>query len=147
MKLKKLLGVVLACAVLFCCTAVSAFAVAPTSVETAPISPRYVNFSSVWADINKTSWGYYNVSGGAATYSNDITVEVTVYVEGYYSDGQWHQCDDWEVTGSGTALANAAGSRTIDIVGTYRAHTVAEAYRNGVLVETVEAYSTNVVVI
>lgn len=141
MKHKKLLAVVLACVMLFCCASISAFAETPT------VSPRYINFANVWADMRKTNWGYYNVSGGAAAYSNDVTVEVTVYVEGYYSDGEWHQIDDWEVTGSDIAIANAAGSRTIDVVGTYRAHTVAEAYINGVLVETVEAHSTNVIVV
>lgn len=143
MKHKKLLAVVLACVMLFCCASVSAFA---TSPETPTVSPRYVNFANVWADIRKTDWGYYNVSGGAAVYSNDITVEVTVYVESYYSDGEWHQIDAWEVAGSGTAIANAAGSRTLDEIGVYRAHTVAEAYRNGVLIETVEANSTNVAI-
>lgn len=144
MKHKKLLAVVLACVMLFCCASISAFA---ASLEVPTVSPRYINFSSIWADMRKTNWGYYNVSGGAAAYSNDVTVEVTVYVEGYYSDGEWHQIDDWEVTGSDIAIANAAGSRTIDVVGTYRAHTVAEAYINGVLVETVEAHSTNVIVV
>lgn len=143
MKHKKLLAVVLACVMLFCCASISAFAASP---EIPTVSPRYVNFSSVWADIYKTSWGYYDVSGGAAAYSNDVTIEVTVYVEGYYMDGEWHRYDDWEVTGSDTALANAAGSRTLSEYGTYRAHTVAEAYRNGILVETVEAYSTNVAI-
>lgn len=146
MKHKKLLAVVLACVMLFCCASVSAFAATPASAETSTISPRYINFSSVWADIYKTNWGYYDVSGGATGYNNDITIEVTIYVESYYSDGEWHQIDDWEITGSGTGIANAAGSRTLSTVGVYRAHTVAEAYRNGVLLETVEAYSTNVVV-
>lgn len=146
MKHKKLLAVVLACVMLFCCASISAFAVSPDSTETSTVSPRYINFANVWADIYKTSWGYYDVSGGAAAYGNDITVDVTVYVEGYYSDGEWHQIDDWEVTGSGTAIANAAGSRTIDTIGTYRAHTVAKAYIDGVLVETIEAHSTNVIV-
>lgn len=146
MKHKKLLAVVLACVMLFCCASISAFAAAPNSSEAPSASPRYINFGNVWADIYKTSWGYYDVSGGAAAYSNDITVEVTVYIEAYYNRVGWQRYDDWEETGSGTAIANAAGSRTLSEYGTYRAYTVAEAYRDGVLIETVEAYSTNIIV-
>lgn len=147
MKHKKLLAVVLAFVMLFCCASISASAAVPSNVESPSVSPRYINFSSVWADIYKTSWGYYDVSGGAAAYSNDITVEVTVYVEGLFNGLGWDRYDYWEVTGSGTAIANAAGSRTLSESGSYRAYTVAEAYRDGQLIETVTAYSPTVLVL
>lgn len=143
MKPKKLLVILLACVMLLSCNVVSAFAAAPTDAPTSTNSLQYVNFSSVWADIYKTSWGYYDVSGGATTYSNDITIELTVYIETYYSYG-WDRYDDWEITDSDTGLVAAAGSRTLTEMGVYRAHTIAEAYKDGVLIETVEAYSTNV---
>lgn len=147
MKLKKLFAVVLAVAMLFCCNVMSVSAAAPANTQPSAVSPRYVNFSSVWADIYKTDWGYYDVSGGAVAYGSDVTIYITVYVESYFSDGEWHQIDDWELTDINDGVAGTVGSRTLTTVGTYRAHTVAEAYIDGVLVETIEAHSTNVVVV
>lgn len=147
MKLKKLFAVVLAAAMLFCCNVMSVSAAAPADAQPAAVSPRYVNFSSVWADMYKTDWGYYNVSGGAVAYQSNVTVHVTVYVEGYFSDGEWYPIDDWEITDVSDGIAGAAGSRTLTTTGTHRAHVVAEAYIDDVLVETVEAHSTNVVVV
>jgi hypothetical protein len=141
---RKLLAVLLALVMLFCCSATSVIAAESTPPEIDEVEP-YVIFVNVWSDIYKTSWGYYDVSGGATAYRNDTTVYATVYIEVSYGT-YWERYDSWEVTDTGAPTALAAGSRTLTERGTYRAHTVAEAYRDGVLIETVESYSTNVVV-
>jgi hypothetical protein len=141
---KKFMAGLMALVMIFCCPLTSAIAaetVPPEIDETQP----YVNFVNVWSEIEKTKWGYYNVSGGATVYDNDITVYATVYIEVSYGT-YWERYDSWEATDSGMVCALAGGSRTLTEVGTYRTHTVAEAYRDGVLIETVESYSTNVVV-
>jgi hypothetical protein len=141
---QKFLSVLMTLVIIFCCSSTSVIAAETAPPETDETQP-YVNFANVWSAIEKTKWGYYDVSGGAAAYTNDITVYATVYIEVSYGT-YWERYDSWETTDSGTVCAIAARSRTLTELGTYRAHTVAEAYQNGVLVETVEAYSGNVVV-
>lgn len=104
------------------------------------IEARFSDFMTVYATLYETSNGFYHVEGGAGADSPSKRVEVTVTIEGFYSDGQYHPVDGLEWTASGNLTAATQATRDL-AGGAYRAHTVAKCYENGVLLETADAYS------
>lgn len=136
--MKKLLSLVL-CGLLLCCTATSTFA---ESFEPSPyVEARFNEFSMVYASMTKTSLGFYHVEGSASTYDNDLRVDITLTIEGCNSSGEYVAIDGFVWTASDYYVAATQGTRSLS-GGSYRAHTVAKCYRNGVLLETVDAYSS-----
>lgn len=104
------------------------------------IDARFSDFMNVYATLYETSNGFYHVEGGAGADSPSKWVEVTVTIEGCYSDGKYHVIDGFEWTASGNLTAATQATRDLS-GGAYRAHTVAKCYENGVLLETADAYS------
>ena len=142
--MKRWMAMLLSVCMLGCCFSANVFA-----DEAAPggaIEARFSDFGNVFATMTyDSSTGICHVEGGATTYSSKKWVEITLTIEQYT-----------------TAKRISAGRRTfVECVGllriitqadrdlsrgTYRAHTVAKCYQNGVLLETVESYSVNVTV-
>lgn len=140
--MKRILSLVLS-GLLLCFTLTpTAFAENETvpSTPTPCIETRYTEFSMVYAGLYRTSSGFYHVEGSAATYDSDLLINLTVTIEGYYSDGVYRPIKDFQWSSSGYYSTGAQATRDLSS-GSYRAHTVAKCYRNGVLLETVEAYS------
>ena len=109
------------------------------------IEARFSDFTNVFATLTLTDWGFLHVEGGAGTYSSGKWVEVTVTIERYYTDGGFQPVEGFCWTDADYFAAATQATRDTSR-GTYRAHTVAKCYMNGVLLETVEAYSNNVAV-
>lgn len=141
--MKKLLSLVL-CSILLCFSILpTAFAENESSTSgasTFPIQARYTEFSMVYAGLVQTSTGFYHVEGGAATHDSNLLINVTVTIEGCHADGVYRPVQDFQWSSSGYYSTGAQATRDL-AGGAYRAHTVAKCYRNGVLLETVEAYS------
>lgn len=141
--MKRLLSLAL-CAILLCCViTTTAFAEnesLTSDVSTFPIQARYTEFSMVYAGLVQTSNGFYHVEGGAATHDSDLLINVTVTIEGCHADGVYRPVQDFQWSSSGYYSTGTQAIRDLS-GGAYRAHTVAKCYRNGMLLETVEAYS------
>lgn len=140
--MKRWIAVLLSVCMLGCCFSANVFA--DTATPGGVIEARFSDFASVFATLtyNETT-GFCHVEGGAATYSSEKWVEVTLTIERYTSANGFQPVDglSWSVAdsfGTGTQADRDLPS------GTYRAHTVASCYRDGKLLETVEAYSRNV---
>lgn len=137
--MKRWIAVLLSVCMLGCCFSANVFAdeVAPGGV----IEVRFSHFGNVYATMTyNSSTGICHVEGGAATYNGKNWVELTLTVERYTSGSGYQPVDglSWSVSdsvGTGTQANRDLPS------GTYRAHTVASCYRDGKLLETVEAYS------
>ena len=139
--MKKFISLILSTLLLCAFTTTSVFAENNTSFEVDPyIEARYSDFSMVFATLHKNDNGFYEISGGAAAYSNEKLIEVTVTLEGCASDGKYHEISGYKWTDSNYSAALVSATRDLN-GGAYRAHTVAKCYLNGTLLETVEAYS------
>lgn len=140
--MKKLISLAL-CGLILCCTATTTVfgeneGVVPNA--NSYVEARYAEFSMVYASLSKTSLGFYHVEGSAGTYDNDLRVDITLTIEGCNSSGNYVPIDGFKWTASDYYAAATQATRALS-GGAYRAHTVAKCYRNGVLLETVEAYS------
>lgn len=143
MKIKKLLAVLLVCVLMFAVGVMPAMAAEVNpAVE---VQPRYAHFANIWADIYKEESGFYNISGGATVVNSTKYVDITVTLEKYGTSG-WYVVNNCTWTGSGRMTAGAGGVRDLS-TGTYRTHAVASCTQNGVLLETIEAYSDNYTVV
>lgn len=126
---------------LFAFTSTGAFAENYSASEEFPhIEARYSDFSMVYATLHKMDNGFYEISGGAGTFNTQKWLEVTVTLEGCGSDGKYHAIDGYKWTASDYAAVATFATRDL-MGGSYRTHTVAKCYLNGVLLETVNAYS------
>lgn len=136
--MKKMLSLLLSLAML-CSFSVGAMAKetdAPPYVEA-----RFTDFLNVFATLTLTDLGFLHVEGGAGTYSSEKWVEVTVTIEQYIDkDTGWEPVEGLVWTDARYTAALTQATRDVSR-GTYRAHTVATCYKDGVLLETVEAYS------
>lgn len=140
--MKKIVSLFL-CGLLLCCTVTTnAFADAETSIPNGNsyIEPRYDEFFMVYASLSRTDLGFYHVEGSAGAYDSDLRVDITLTIEGCNSSGNYLPIDGCRWTASGYHSSGTQATRDLP-GGAYRAHTVAKCYRNGVLLETVEAYS------
>lgn len=144
--MKKLLSLVLS-ALLLCTFAVTnAFAENGISTkEDSYIEARYSDFSMTYATLHRDDNGFYEISGGAGTFSNQKWIEVTVTLEICGSDGKYRPVDGYTWYASNYAAAITSATRDLS-GGTYRTHTLAKCYLNGNLLETVNTYSDPVVV-
>lgn len=139
--MKKLLS--LAMCALFLCTFASttAFADNSTSTKADPfIEARYSDFSMIYANLVKNNYGFYEISGGAGTYSNQKLIEVTVTLEGCRSDGHYYPVDGFEWTASDYSAAGTFATRDLP-GGAYRTHTHAKCSLNGTVLEEEDVYS------
>lgn len=142
--MKRWIAALLSVCMLGCCFSANVFAdeVAPNGV----IEARFSDFASVFATLTyNENTGFCHVEGGAATYSSEKWVEVTLTIERYTSANGFRPVDNLLWTASDYFGTGTQATRDLT-PGTYRAHTVAKCYRDGNLLETVEVYSTNVVV-
>lgn len=139
--MKKLLSLFLC--MLFLCTfaATTAFADNNPSTKVDPyIEARYSDFSMIYANLHKNNYGFYEISGGAGTYSTQKWIEVTVTLEGCHSDGKYYPVDGFEWTASDYAMAGTFATRDLP-GGSYRTHTHAKCSLNGTLLEEEDYYS------
>ena len=140
--MKKAFSIILSVLLLCSMTTPAALADDKSASNAAPyIEARYAEFSMVYASLYKTSSGFYHVEGGAATYDNDLLVNITLTIEGCDTDGVFRPVENYEWTASGYQAAATQATRDLP-GGGYKAHIVAKCYRNGVLLETVESYSS-----
>lgn len=139
--MKKLLSLFL-CMLLLCTfAATSVFADNSTSTKVDPyIEARYSDFSMIYANLVKNKYGFYEISGGAGTYSTQKWIEVTVTLEVCLSDGEYHPVDGFEWTASDYATASTFATRDL-AGGSYRTHTHAKCSLNGTLLEEEDYYS------
>lgn len=111
-----------------------------SSAENSYIEARYSDFSMVFATLHQKDDGFYEISGGAGAFSSQKWIEVTVTLEGCFSDGQYHPIDGYKWTGANYSSALASATRDLP-GGAYRTHTLAKCYLNGTLLEQVDVYS------
>ena len=137
--MKRWIAVLLSVCMLGCCFSANVFAdeAAPDGV----IEARFSDFGNVFATITYNSiTGICHIEGGATTYSSKKWVEVTLTVEKYSSSNGYQPVENLLWTASDYFGTGTQADRDLPS-GTYRAHTVASCYRDGKLLETVEAYS------
>ena len=142
--MKRWIAVLLSVCMLGCCFSANVFAdeAAPGGV----IEARFSDFGNVFATMTyNSSTGICHIEGGASTYDGTKWVEITLTVEKYSAPNGYQPVDGLTCSASDYFGARALAKKKCK-AGTYRAHTVAKCYRNGVLLETVEAYSANVTV-
>lgn len=139
--MKKCLSLVLSVLLLCSFATTSVFAESSTSSDEGPyIEARYSDFSMVFATLHQKDNGFYEISGGAGTFSNQKWIEVTVTLEACGADGKYRPVDGFKWTAAD--YSNAITSATRDLPGGgYRTHTHATCYLNGSLLESVDAYS------
>lgn len=143
--MKKIVSLVL-CALVLCTLSVTAFAESTTSSKTAPyIEARYSDFSNIYAALYKNDFGFYNIGGGAGTFSNSKWIEVTVTLEGCGTDGEYYPIEGFEWTDADYSVAGISATRDL-AGGSYRTHTNAKCYLNGTLLEEEDVYSNIVYV-
>lgn len=122
-----------------CCFSANVFAeeVVPGGV----IEARFSDFANVYATLTYNSrTGICHVEGGAATYSGAKRVDITLTIEKYSASNGYQPVENLLWTASDYFGTGTQANRDLPS-GTYRAHTVASCYRDGKLLETVEAYS------
>ena len=139
--MKKIISLVMC--TLFLCTfaAITAFADNSTLSKADPyIEARYSDFSMIYANLHKNSYGFYEISGGAGTYSNQKWIEVTVTLEICGSNGEYHPVDGFEWTASDYSAAGTFATRDL-LGGAYRTHTHAVCSLNGEVLEEEDVYS------
>ena len=142
--MKRWIAVLLSVCMLGCCFSANVFAdeAAPGGV----IEARFSDFGNVFATMTyNSSTGICHIEGGASTYDGTKWVEITLTVEKYSAANGYQPVDGLSWSASDYFGTGTQANRDL-AAGTYRARTVAKCYRNGVLLETVEAYSANVTV-
>ena len=84
--------------------------------------------------------GFYEISGGAGTFSSQKWLEVTVTLEACGADGKYRPVNGYSWTDADYTSVATFATRDLS-GGTYRTHTAAKCYLNGVLQEKVDLYS------
>lgn len=144
--MKKIMSLVLSALFLCSFATTNVFADNNTSTKEDPyIEARYSDFSMVYATLHLKDNGFYEISGGAGTYSIQKLIEVTVTLEACGSDGVYRPVDGFEWTGCDYSSALVSATRDLP-GGSYRTHTHAKCSLNGTVLETVDAYSNVVFV-
>lgn len=142
--MKRWIAVLLSVCMLGCCF--SANVCADEATPGGVIEARFSDFGNVYATMTyNSSTGICHVEGGAATYSSTKWVEITLTIEQYTTANGFQPVEGLSWNASDYIGTGTQADRDLSR-GTYRAHTVAKCYQNGVLLETVEAYSVNVTV-
>lgn len=139
--MKKIMS--LALSVLLLCMFVVPTASAEDSIskeESPLIEARYSDFSMVYATLHKMDNGFYEISGGAGTFSSQKWLEVTVTLEACGADGKYRPVNGYSWTDADYTSVATFATRDLS-GGTYRTHTAAKCYLNGVLQEKVDLYS------
>lgn len=140
--MKKFLSLILSTMIVCSFATTSVFAENSSSTQDdSYIEARYSDFSMLYATLYKNSQGFYDIAGGAGTYSNQKWLEVTVTLEACGYDGKYHPVDGFEWTDADYSAVATFATRDLP-GGGYRVHTVAKCYLNGTLLETAEAYSS-----
>lgn len=137
--MKRWIAVLLSVCMLGCCFSANAFA--DEATPGGVIEARFSDFGNVYATMTyNSSTGICHMEGGAATYNGKNWVELTLTVERYISGSGYQPVDGLSWSASDSVGTGTQADRDLPS-GTYRAHTVASCYRDGKLLETVEAYS------
>lgn len=139
--MKKIMSLVLSTLFLCSFATTSVFAESNTSTKEEPyIEARYSDFAMVFATLHLKDNGFYEISGGAGCNSGQKLIEVTVTLEACGYDGVYRPVDGYEWTGCDYSSALVSVTRDLP-GGSYKTHTVAKCSLNGIVLETVEAYS------
>lgn len=115
-------------------------AISPVTYADANIpSPRFSDFTSVYAGIYDEGNGIYTMEGGATANSGSKKVVVTLTLE-KANGNRWEAVPGYSWTASGMISAHTGASRSLS-PGTYQAHLHAQVYQGSTLLETADAYS------
>lgn len=133
MKNNRIVSLFLMFVVLVC--AISPVAYADTNIP----SPRFSDFTSVYAGIYDEGNGIYTMEGGATANSGSKKVVVTLTLE-KANGNRWEAVPGYSWTASGMISAHTSASRSLS-PGTYQAHLHAQVYQGSTLLETADAYS------
>lgn len=133
MKNNRIVSLFLMLVVLVC--AISPVAYADTNIP----SPRFSDFTSVYAGIYDEGNGIYTMEGGATANSGSKKVVVTLTLE-KANGNRWDAVPGYSWTASGMISAHTSASRSLS-PGTYQAHLHAQVYQGSTLLETADAYS------
>lgn len=137
--MKRWIAMLLSVCMLGCCFSANVFA--DEATPGGVIEARFSDFGNVYATMTyNSSTGICHMEGGAATYNGKNWVELTLTVERYISGSGYQPVDGLSWSASDSVGTGTQADRDLPS-GTYRAHTVASCYRDGKLLETVEAYS------
>lgn len=145
--MKKTLTFVMACVLLVSLFSNFVFADDLDTDEPPIITEEYTYLANCWAGLKSTGGGWYNVTGGAGSALNDVTISVTVILQksNPQSITGWDDLYTW--TNSAQWSASAGGSWYIASSGTYRAHVIAEVYKeDGTLGESETANSDHLII-
>lgn len=145
--MKKTLTFVMACVLLVSLFSNFVFADDLDTDEPPIITEEYTYLANCWAGLKSTGGGWYNVTGGAGSALNDVTISVTVILQksNPQSITGWDDLYTW--TNSAKWSASAGGSWYIASSGTYRTHVIAEVYKNdGSLGESETANSDHLII-
>lgn len=133
MKNNRIVSLFLMFVVLVC--AISPVSYADTNIP----SPRFSDFTSVYAGIYDEGNGIYTMEGGATANSGSKKVVVTLTLE-KANGNRWEAVPGYSWTASGMISAHTSASRSLS-PGTYQAHLHAQVYQGSTLLETADAYS------
>lgn len=145
--MKKTLTFVMACVLLVSLFSNFVFAGDLDTDEPPIIAEEYTYLANCWAGLKSTGGGWYNVTGGAGSALNDVTISVAVILQksNPQSITGWDNLYTW--TNSAPWSASAGGSWYIASSGTYRTHVIAEVYKeDGTLGESETANSDHLII-
>lgn len=145
--MKKTLTFVMACVLLVSLFSNFVFADDLDTDEPPIITEEYTYLANCWAGLKSTGGGWYNVTGGAGSALNDVTISVAVILQksNPQSITGWDNLYTW--TNSAPWSASAGGSWYIASSGTYRTHVIAEVYKeDGTLGESETANSDHLII-
>ena len=145
--MKKALTFLMACVLFVSLFSCLAYAADVDTDEPPIITEEYTYLANCWAGLAPTGGGWYDVTGGAGSALNDVTISVTVILQKFnpHSITGWDDLYTW--TNSAKWSASAGGSWYIASSGTYRTHVIAEVYKNdGSLGESETANSDHLII-
>ena len=144
--MKKTISLLLILALMFSCMSVFASADGLDLDESRAVSPRYKKLSNCWAGLASTGSGWYDVTGGAGSVYNNITISVTVILQRFNAKSTTGWDDLVTMTDSERYSASCGTSYYISTPGTYRTHTIAMVYDdNGTFIESELANSDHLI--
>ena len=145
--MKKTISLVMACVLLVSMFSIFVYADDLDTDEPPIITEEYTYLANCWAGLDSTGGGWYDVTGGAGSAFNSVTISVTVILQksNPYSITGWDNLYTW--TNSAPWSASAGGSWYIASSGTYRTHVIAEVYKeDGTLGESETANSDHLII-
>ena len=137
----------MACALLVSMCSIFVYADDLDTDEPPIITEDYTYLANCWAGLAPTGGGWYDVTGGAGSALNNVTISVTVILQrsNPQSITGWDDIYTW--TNSAQWSASAGGSWYIATSGIYRTHVIADVYKeDGTLGENETANSRHITI-